>query len=52
MSYILNALAIANNDPGKDFITILSVLHPCFLVHMSEDDLVIFAKMTLQFSPN
>ena len=31
MSYILNALAIANNDPGKDFITILSVLHPCFL---------------------
>ena len=51
-SYILDTLAIADDDPWKDLVAILSVLHPRFLVHMSEDDLVIFAKMTLQFSPN
>jgi len=32
---IFDAFPIANNDPGKHFVTILSVLHPRFLVHVS-----------------
>ena len=48
ISYIFDAFPIANNNPGKHFVTILSVLHPRFLVHVSEHDLVIFSNLLTQ----
>ena len=48
ISYIFDAFPIANNNPGKHFVTILSVLHPRFLVHVSEHDLVIFSSLLTQ----
>ena len=39
-SYILDTLAIANDDPWKDLIAILPVLHPRLLVHVPAVHLV------------
>ena len=39
-SYILNTLAIADDDPREDLIAILPVLHPRLLVHVPAVHLV------------
>ena len=39
-SYILDTLAIANDDPREDLIAILPVLHPRLLVHVPAVHLV------------
>ena len=39
-SYILDTLAIANDDPWKDLVAILPVLHPRLLIHVPAVHLV------------
>ena len=39
-SYILDTLAIADDDPREDLIAILPVLHPRLLVHVPAGHLV------------
>ena len=50
-SYVLNTLAIANDNPWKDLIAILPVLHPRLLVHVPAIHLVIMsAKCDVYFN--
>ena len=50
-SYILNTLAIANDDPREDLVAILPVLHPRLLVHVPAVHLVMMgAKCDVYFN--
>ena len=50
-SYILDTLAIADDDPWKDLVAILPVLHPRLLVHVPVVHLVIIsAKCDVYFN--
>ena len=50
-SYILNTLAIANDDPWENLVAILPVLHPRLLVHVPVVHLVIMsAKCGVYFN--
>ena len=50
-SYILDTLAIANDDPWENLVAILPVLHPRLLVHVPAVHIVIMsAKCDVYFN--
>ena len=50
-SYILDTLAIADNDPRENLVAILPVLHPRLLVHVPVMHLVMMgAKCDVYFN--